>query len=180
MPFLPLGGQAVIEGVMMRSPSRVAVAVRRPDGSLAFFERPFESITRRVKLLGLPVVRERDFRTAKTQLLDAPVDPHFRLTFRLYSINAGAADYAIRIYDENTSALLGSTTAHVVSPSIPKYQLVPGYLQLGDLLAVVPAGVALPEAVRVEIEPLTAGSAFWAFVSVTNNDTQQLTVIAPQ
>ena len=57
MPFLPLGGQAVIEGVMMRSPSRVAVAVRRPDGSLASFERPFESITRRVRLLGLPVVR---------------------------------------------------------------------------------------------------------------------------
>jgi len=57
MPLLPLGGQAVIEGVMMRSPSRVAVAVRRPDASLAYFERRFESITRRVKLLGLPVVR---------------------------------------------------------------------------------------------------------------------------
>jgi uncharacterized protein YqhQ len=57
MPFLPVGGQAVIEGVMMRSPSRVAVAVRRTDGSLAFMERPFASITRRVRLLGLPVVR---------------------------------------------------------------------------------------------------------------------------
>jgi len=57
MPFLPLGGQAVIEGVMMRSPTRMAVAVRRPDGSLAYFERPFESVTRRIKLLGLPVVR---------------------------------------------------------------------------------------------------------------------------
>jgi len=57
MPFLPVGGQAVIEGVMMRSPSRVAVAVRRLDGSLAFMERPFVSVTRRVKALGLPVVR---------------------------------------------------------------------------------------------------------------------------
>ena len=57
MPFLPLGGQAVIEGVMMRSPSRVAVAVRRPDGSLGYFERSFESVTRRIKPLGLPVVR---------------------------------------------------------------------------------------------------------------------------
>jgi len=57
MPFLPIGGQAVIEGVMMRSPSRVAVAVRRTDGSLAMMERPFVSITRRVRLLGLPVVR---------------------------------------------------------------------------------------------------------------------------
>jgi len=57
MPFLPVGGQAVIEGVMMRSPTRVAVAVRRPDGAIAFLERRFTSITRRVKLLGLPVVR---------------------------------------------------------------------------------------------------------------------------
>jgi uncharacterized protein YqhQ len=57
VPFLPVGGQAVIEGVMMRSPSRVAVAVRRSDGSLGFMERPFSSITRRVKALGIPVVR---------------------------------------------------------------------------------------------------------------------------
>jgi uncharacterized protein YqhQ len=57
MPFLPLGGQAVIEGVMMRSPTRVAVAVRRPDGSLAYLEQRFESITRRIKPLGLPIVR---------------------------------------------------------------------------------------------------------------------------
>jgi uncharacterized protein YqhQ len=57
MPFLPVGGQAVIEGVMMRSPSRVAIAVRRMDGSLAFMEKPFVSITRKHKLLGLPVVR---------------------------------------------------------------------------------------------------------------------------
>jgi uncharacterized protein YqhQ len=57
MPFLPIGGQAVIEGVMMRSPSKVAVAVRRGDGSLAIREQPFVSITRKVRLLGLPVVR---------------------------------------------------------------------------------------------------------------------------
>ena len=57
MPFLPVGGQAVIEGVMMRSPSKIAVAVRRPDGSVGFLERPFVSVTRRHKVLGLPVVR---------------------------------------------------------------------------------------------------------------------------
>jgi len=57
MPFLPLGGQAVIEGVMMRAPTRMAVAVRRPDGSLGYLERRFESITRRIKPLGIPVVR---------------------------------------------------------------------------------------------------------------------------
>ncbi len=57
MPFLPIGGQAVIEGVMMRSPSRMAVAVRRPDGSVALMERPFVSVTQKVRALRLPVVR---------------------------------------------------------------------------------------------------------------------------
>jgi uncharacterized protein YqhQ len=57
LPFLPVGGQAVLEGVMMRSPSLLAVAVRRPDGSLAFLDRPFRSVTTRLKVLGLPVVR---------------------------------------------------------------------------------------------------------------------------
>ena len=57
MPFLPVGGQAVIEGVMMRSPTRMAVVVRRPDGSLGTMEKPFESVTRRVKALRLPIVR---------------------------------------------------------------------------------------------------------------------------
>ena len=42
---------------MMRSPTLMSVAVRRPDGALAFLERRFVSITRRVKILGLPIVR---------------------------------------------------------------------------------------------------------------------------
>ncbi len=35
-----IGGQAVLEGVMMRSPSSFAVAVRRADGSISIRERP--------------------------------------------------------------------------------------------------------------------------------------------
>jgi uncharacterized protein YqhQ len=57
MPFLPIGGQAVIEGVMMRSPTQVAVAVRRSDGSIGVMERPFVSVTQRYRLLALPIVR---------------------------------------------------------------------------------------------------------------------------
>jgi uncharacterized protein YqhQ len=57
LPFLPVGGQAVIEGVMMRSPSSMAVAVRRADGSVAMMEKPFISITRKIKVLGWPFLR---------------------------------------------------------------------------------------------------------------------------
>jgi uncharacterized protein YqhQ len=44
-----IGGQAVIEGVMMRAPSCMSVAVRRPDGSIAVREGPL-----RAKLLTGP------------------------------------------------------------------------------------------------------------------------------
>jgi uncharacterized protein YqhQ len=52
-----LGGQAVIEGVLMRSPRRLAVAVRAPDGSIVVENQEFLSYSRRHKLLGLPIVR---------------------------------------------------------------------------------------------------------------------------
>ena len=38
-----IGGQAVIEGVMMRSPGGLSVAVRRPDDSIAIHEEPYRS-----------------------------------------------------------------------------------------------------------------------------------------
>ncbi len=42
---------------MMRSPSVVATAVRRPDGTIAVRRQPYVSLAKRVRLLGLPVVR---------------------------------------------------------------------------------------------------------------------------
>jgi len=55
--YSPIGGQAVIEGVMMRSPSMVATAVRRPDGTIVVQKAPFVSLSRRLKLLGWPLLR---------------------------------------------------------------------------------------------------------------------------
>ncbi|MBU1446625.1 DUF1385 domain-containing protein, partial [Patescibacteria group bacterium] len=52
-----IGGQAVIEGVMMRSPGYITVAVRKENGEIKTKENPYNSITKRIKLLGLPLVR---------------------------------------------------------------------------------------------------------------------------
>jgi len=57
MPDLSVGGQAVIEGVMMRSTDRVSTAVRRMDGSIVVRNEDFIPISKRNKLLGLPIVR---------------------------------------------------------------------------------------------------------------------------
>src|ERR671938_517186 len=54
---MTVGGQAVLEGVMMRGPSNWAVAVRKPDGEIAQICRPIASPQARHWLLRLPVVR---------------------------------------------------------------------------------------------------------------------------
>ncbi len=56
-PETAIGGQAVIEGVLMRSAHRLSVAVRAPDGSIALQSRPFTPFSRRFRLLGWPILR---------------------------------------------------------------------------------------------------------------------------
>jgi uncharacterized protein YqhQ len=52
-----VGGQAVIEGVMMRGPERLATAIRRKSGDIELRLTPFISLTQKVKILGLPIIR---------------------------------------------------------------------------------------------------------------------------
>jgi uncharacterized protein YqhQ len=53
----PIGGQAVLEGVMMRGPGNWAVAVRTPGGEIAQVCRPIDSPMARNRLYRLPVIR---------------------------------------------------------------------------------------------------------------------------
>ena len=52
-----VGGQAVIEGVMMRSPNFVAVAVRKPNGTLKVKTEPFRSLASVIPVFKLPILR---------------------------------------------------------------------------------------------------------------------------
>jgi uncharacterized protein YqhQ len=52
-----VGGQAVLEGVMMRAPHSYCVAVRRPDGELVTEELPVERMSERHKIFKYPVLR---------------------------------------------------------------------------------------------------------------------------
>lgn len=52
-----IGGQALIEGVMMRGPEEYGIAVRKPDGEIELRKRPVDNFTTKNKLFGLPFVR---------------------------------------------------------------------------------------------------------------------------
>jgi uncharacterized protein YqhQ len=55
--IMPVGGQAVIEGVMMRSPKRLATAIRRLNGEIEVKTDEYVSLVNRKKYLNIPVIR---------------------------------------------------------------------------------------------------------------------------
>ena len=57
MKYSGIGGQAVLEGVMMRNKDQCAIAVRRPDGEIELKKQECKSIRDKYKFAGLPVIR---------------------------------------------------------------------------------------------------------------------------
>ena len=122
-----MGGQAVIEGVMMRSPHSYAVAVRQPSGSLAvaqaYLDRPSERhpwlkypVLRGLGVLGQALVLGiRALRYSAEQALDAP---------------ASAAAKPKRPMDLSGWMLAANVTFSLAF-FIVLYKLVPLYLATG-------------------------------------------------
>ena len=52
-----IGGQAVMEGVMMKAPDAIAISVRRPNGDIITKRRPYVALSQKHKWMGWPIVR---------------------------------------------------------------------------------------------------------------------------
>lgn len=57
MKYSGIGGQAVIEGIMMKNKQNYATAVRKPDGEIELQKDTYVSMTEKIKFCGLPFVR---------------------------------------------------------------------------------------------------------------------------
>ena len=55
-PTILVGGQAVIEGVMMRVPGFISTAVRNPDGDIITNRHKFVSLTAKHPSLNVPII----------------------------------------------------------------------------------------------------------------------------
>ncbi|MEA2163847.1 MAG: hypothetical protein QOK37_1974 [Thermoanaerobaculia bacterium] len=136
----------------------------------------------------VPVVRARDFRGEGVSLLGVPNQPNLRLTLRVYALDAGGV-VAVRIFEQRTQLIVHLqepmpadlqtaertyTLAPVGTPDPANPDAnFPAYAQASDL-PMPSTGLA-----RIDVVPLTPGMRIWAFASVTNNTTQQVTVISP-
>lgn len=55
--YVAVGGQALMEGIMMRGPEGTAVSLRLPDGSIETQMKDFVSVRKKYKFLNIPLVR---------------------------------------------------------------------------------------------------------------------------
>lgn len=52
-----IGGEALIEGVMMRGPKSIAIAIRKPDGEIIVDKKPLNTLVMRCKIFKAPIIR---------------------------------------------------------------------------------------------------------------------------
>ncbi len=55
--YVAVGGQALMEGIMMRGPKCSAMSLRLPDGTIETTEKKFVSIRKKIKFFNIPIIR---------------------------------------------------------------------------------------------------------------------------
>ncbi|MDP9361074.1 MAG: hypothetical protein M3P29_06440 [Acidobacteriota bacterium] len=142
----------------------------------------------------VPVVREKGLYQSTMNLLDVPIGAAFRQRLRIYDVDA-RQDARVRVRFYRVNAAIDTTTEPFNPQPPPDLLLAERTVQLtteqragtptNDLgYAEISNVGALPELqnadrIRIEVTSLTTGLRFWSFVSVTNNDTQHVTILSP-
>ena len=177
------GGDVIIERTERGQPQGVLMYVPRAVAKDVRFSLRAHDTSRSLQTWGteLPVVRESEFATDQIQLLGIPTSDRFRQTLRVYDVDRPTSvPFRIRFYDLQTNALLleiVAATQPVFGPP-PAAPARPGVVEVNALTDTYPQLRAARQ-LRAEIEPVEKGIRFWAFASVTNNETQHLTTITP-
>ena len=130
----------------------------------------------------IPVIDEANASQQTVQLLAVPVDTEFRSLLRVYDFDPAPGHFVVvrvfvprvfKPYSPNPDELLKEISLPLSVPD--RTDEYPGYAQLN-----ISGLVDLSSGnLRIEVAPTTTGLRFWAFVSVTNNNTQHVTLITP-
>jgi hypothetical protein len=142
----------------------------------------------------IPAVRDSEILSEAQWLPNVPLDASFRQHVRVYGVSSdtGTGEVLLRVFTDTGATPLAEQTL-VLTPASPLARLPlneetppdsilafprnPAYAEVASLRALVSE---THERVRLQLVPLTPGLRYWAFVSVTNNETQHVTLITPQ
>ncbi|HEX8253949.1 MAG TPA: hypothetical protein VF846_12445 [Thermoanaerobaculia bacterium] len=143
----------------------------------------------------IPVVWERDLLDSPMVLLDIPTDRRYRTSLRLYDVFQWNTPFSVRFFDSaaarrgNATPLLETTVTAAWDPdpeNSQRFPMRPAFAFIGDIVAAYPQ-LAAVESVTIEIigshmpiSPPQPDRRFYALASITNNRTQEITIVAPR
>jgi hypothetical protein len=186
----PLVPGVTYEAVVHDNPTGTFILLERGKSDRIAFELRVRNVAGDEAGTALPVVREREFSSTGVSLLNVPLGGEQRLLLRVYALHhQPAATVLVRTYAQNVvvpsptrltpDELLGESV-HALVPYVTSGfdpEQFPTFVNLSTL----PLGDAAPNRVRIDVLPLSpADMKIWAFVTLTHNRTQAVTVIAPQ
>lgn len=186
-PWRPVGGSSVFVASKPllfgsgNAPAGLFVIVPRQAASRLAFHASVRDTSRADSewATEIPVVRENQFSTAGVELLDIPVEPRFRTMIRIYSPTNPPPQHAsfvhVIVYSLDDGITLRDVYPTLADPtgcsdavSCAEHA---SFASIADLTAGLPPG-------RVGIQ-IHGNVPLWAFASVTNNQTQHVTVVSP-
>ncbi|HKS25862.1 MAG TPA: hypothetical protein VJZ76_23930 [Thermoanaerobaculia bacterium] len=155
-------------------PPGMVLYVARQFAPRVFFNVIARDLSKQSEAFGteIPVVREKDLYDRPFDILQVPTDPRFRVALRVFRTDGGQTAH-LRIF-----------AFAAVQPLVDaEVSLTPGpfgysSLNMPDLVQSIPQ-LAGKGPLRIEIDGETGRRVISALVSVTNNSTQHVTVIAP-
>jgi hypothetical protein len=168
--FRPLNGNPSRLFYVRRNVSAVASMNAR------IFDRSRDAIDAGAEI---PIIRDNELLTNTVRLHGVNVEEQFRIMLRVYEVGQDEARFRVRVFEENAgrgATPLREFEMQTRSNETGEFRTLAAYAEDGTLSTLVGSA----DEVRVEVEPLTEGSRFWAFIAITNNDTQRTTLITPQ
>jgi hypothetical protein len=170
--------QAGVDGAFLYVPKPLAYA---PKMSLRV-----RDTSKNAASLGtdIPVVSALDAGGDLT-LIDIPVASQYRATLRIYSFTEAPMQIGVTIYPEDGLTAIDQYTVRlhgIVNVEYDPFPAHPAYIALDPL---TPAVRAAGDRVRIELTNYHQNLSpppppIWAFVSITNNETQQVTAVMPK
>jgi hypothetical protein len=132
----------------------------------------------------IPVVHESDTRSDIIRLFPVSLSPRYRARLRVYDWDGLVDSHVlVRVIRTDRPELLAESVLTVRAEALRTrtgYPLAPGYGEWVNFPRFVPGILPDDATARVEIVPLTPNMRFWAFVSITSNETQRFSIVTPQ
>jgi hypothetical protein len=155
-------------------PNGIALLVSRAEADRLGFSLRIRDVARQAEGFGteIPVVREsKMYSGTQMTLLDVPIDSRYRTKLRVYAFDSDNHGAFVQMH--RGTVFLSYPVALSRSCSGTACAATPWYGELD--LPSGPAGTR----VNLYVSAGGPGSLSWAFASVTNNDTQQVTIVTP-